>query len=361
MSRRDIYYWKCDRPAAFHGTQLRGEPDAQLAAQLREALKHHFSATRVEVSAAGGQGNHLTWNAVVDDTTMFIRMENGPENDDHLELESAVIDAVRGTGVPTPGLFGCDASRTSVPFAWQAMERIAFPDLNHWQKLHQLDVPRTAHAIGAGVARWQQIRPPGFGPFDSEIWRSREKLEGYHATYEQYFRLRLDRHLDFLVEHGFLSAVQRQEIASVIEHHEGLLQLDQGCLVHKDLALWNILGTSSSIAAFIDFDDAISGDPMDDLSLLACFHDAEFLAQAFSGYQTLRPLPAQHLRRFWLHLLRNMIVKAVIRVGAGYFDRSDSFFLIGSGSSGSDLRTFTLQRITQAVLGLREELPLSSL
>ncbi|MFN9915135.1 MAG: phosphotransferase, partial [Pirellulaceae bacterium] len=41
-----------------------------------------------------------------------------------------------------------------------------------------------------------------------------------------------------------------------------MLNLPLGCLVHKDLALWNILGTRDQIAAFIDFDDAISGDSM---------------------------------------------------------------------------------------------------
>jgi hypothetical protein len=65
-------------------------------------------------------------------------------------------------------------------------------------------------------------------------------------------------------------------------------------------------------------------------------------------------LPENHLRRFWLHLLRNMIVKAVIRVGAGYFDRDDGFFLIGSGSSGSSLREITLSKLATALRGLRE-------
>jgi hypothetical protein len=65
-------------------------------------------------------------------------------------------------------------------------------------------------------------------------------------------------------------------------------------------------------------------------------------------------VPEHHLRRFWLHLLRNMIVKAVIRVGAGYFDRDDGFFLIGSGSSGASLREITLSRLSTALLGLRE-------
>jgi hypothetical protein len=48
-----------------------------------------------------------------------------------------------------------------------------------------------------------------------------------------------------------------------------------------------------------------------------------------------------------------MIVKAVIRVGAGYFDRDSGFFLIGSGSSGADLRQFTQERIRLALNGLR--------
>jgi hypothetical protein len=49
-----------------------------------------------------------------------------------------------------------------------------------------------------------------------------------------------------------------------------------------------------------------------------------------------------------------MIVKAVIRVGAGYFDRDDGFFLISSGGSGQSLRHTTLSRLATALRGLRE-------
>ena len=100
---------------------------------------------------------------------------------------------------------------------------------------------------------------------------------------------------------------------------------------------------------------------MDDLSLLACFHDAAFLSRAFEGYQSIRPLPEEHRRRFWLHLLRNMIVKAVIRVGAGYFDRGDGFFLIGTGGSGADLKRTTHARIALALRGLASNSDLSIL
>jgi aminoglycoside phosphotransferase (APT) family kinase protein len=260
-------------------------------------------------------------------------------------VESAIITQVRGICVPTPRVLGCDATRTMVPFAWQALERINALDLNQWRKQGRLDMPRIAFDIGAAVARWQQLTYPDYGPLDAT-------LRGYHARYADYFQLRLDDHLQFLMTHGFLTASQGCQVADEIEKHRDLLEPATGCLVHKDLALWNILGSESKIAAFIDFDDAISGDPMDDLSLLACFHDAPFLKRAFEGYQSLRPLPLEYRRRFWLHLLRNMIVKAVIRVGAGYFDRKDGFFLIDSGSNGTDLKNLTHERIALALRGL---------
>lgn len=346
MSRLDIHYWKCDRPAAFHGTQSRVSPAPELQPQLHQALQDHFR-TPVTLKPAHGQGNHLTYFAETSDASMFIRVENGPERDAHISVESRILDLVRAAGVPTPKVFACDASRSRVPFAWQALERIPFPDLNHWHKQGLLNASAVAFDIGASVARWQSVRPPGFGILD-------DGLRGFHPAYADYFQLRLHEHLGFLVEKSFLTPARRCDILNEVSGHAALLSLSQGCLVHKDLALWNILGGQDHVAAFIDFDDAISGDPMDDLSLLACFHDGAFLHRAFEGYESLRPLPEEHLRRFWLHMLRNMIVKSVIRVGAGYFDRDDGFFLIGSGSSGTSLRETTLARLSLALRGLRE-------
>ena len=349
--RSAIYYWKCDRPAAFHGTS---ETRPALDAELLVALRAHFPGEDIALTPAGGQGNHVTFRTRIAGEEAFVRVEDGPERDDYLDVESRVLDAVRALGVPTPRVLAVDASRARVPFAWQVLESIPHPDLNALHKRGELDLATVAHAIGAAIARWQSITPPGFGPFDSALPR----LEGYHASYADYFHLHLDRHLRFLAERGFLSVTETNEIAAEIEHHRGLLALEHGCLVHKDLALWNILGTTTEIAAFIDWDDAISGDPMDDLSLLGCFYDGSIVARALAGYATL---PHEYRRRFWLHLLRNMIVKAVIRVGAGYFERTDGFYLIGAGSTGADLKAFTHARLAAALRGLREDLPIETL
>ena len=353
MSRAGIYYWKCDRPAAFHGTQVRLHSDSDLAEALQAELRDHFGARVVSIAPGAGQGNHLTWNAEVDGVPMFIRVENGPEKDGHLAVESSLLNRVRERGVPTPRVYGCEVRRTRVPFAWQALERIVEPDLNHWYRHGSLNPERIGFAIGEAVAKWQEITPSGFGTLDGS-------LDGLEASYPSYFMLNFERHLAFLVERDFLTHNCRTEIADIIAGHESLLALSSGCLVHKDLALWNILGTGDGITAFIDFDDAISGDPMDDLSLLGCFHDAKFVRRAFEGYQSRRALPTEHRRRFWLHLLRNMIVKAVIRVGAGYFERGAEFFMICQNGNGGQLKAFTLERILAAMRGLRDDLEIES-
>lgn len=361
MSRRDIHYWKCDRPAAFFGTGVRTSPTPEMERQLHDALEQHFQPNTLQLSPGCGQGNHLTWSAELDGKPLFIRVENGPESDEYLEMESAVLKAVADIGVRVPEVHGCDASRTQVPFAWQALERLHYPDLNHWYKQGVLDSQQVAFEIGRNIARWQSITPLGYGPLDLDVYRSTGELRGLHADYAAWFMLRLDRHLEFLTEANFLTTVQRERITSTIREHEGLLRLEQGCLVHKDLALWNILGEPNRIAAFIDFDDAISGDPLDDLSLLACFHDSDFIARAVAGYESVRRLPTEFRRRMWLHLLRNMIVKAVIRVGAGYFDRDGGLFLIGPGDDGQSLRQQTTHRIETALTGLHTNADFSTL
>jgi len=352
QNRETTYYWKCDRPSAFHGITHSHRPEYYLDS-LRAALLPHFKDDTLTLSPAGGEGNHITFVLQSAEAKYFVRVEDGPEGDNHLKVESSVMTEVRKLNLPVPEVLAVDVSRETTPYAWQVLEYSNTPDLNQHFKAGTLDSPAIAVEIGSCIAQWQALRPPGFGPFNPDILQSQNRLEGFHSSYEKYFFLHLERHLHFLVERAFITRNQAEDIDAELHRHRGLLSLDQGCLVHKDLALWNIMGTNSEITAFIDWDDAICGDSMDDLSLLACFHDARFMQGAFEGYQRIRDLPTEHRRRFWLHLLRNMIVKTVIRVGAGYFERNDGFFLIGAGTNGENLSEFTKNRIHIGLAGLK--------
>lgn len=94
---------------------------------------------------------------------------------------------------------------------------------------------------------------------------------------------------------------------------------------------------------------------MDDLSLMGVTANAPETRQIVSAYAAMRPLSAEAAGRFWLAWLRNIVFKAVIRVGAGYFKKAgDEFFLIGGGKDGSDLETTTRDKIEQALNALEK-------
>jgi aminoglycoside phosphotransferase (APT) family kinase protein len=361
QDRTGIYYWKCDRAAAFHGTEAERPANPLLETQLRGALERRFPGVPLALRPADGQGNHRTFRLSIGPQEAFVRTEDGPERDNYFDVETAVIANLHRLGIPAPRVLACDCNRTDTPFAWQVLEYLPFPDLNQHYKQGTLALEPLAESIGEAVARWQEIRPQGFGPFSAKEAHATGQLVGLHPSYSSYLFLNLDRHLTFLTDRRFFTHRQAVAVLEAITRRQDLLGIAQGCLVHKDLALWNILGSPQRIAAFIDWDDAISGDPMDDLSLLGCFYGAPVIERALAGYARVRPLPENHLAHFWLCLLRNMLVKAVIRVGAGYFTRTDSFFLIGAGGSGSDLETFTRARIDTALRGLNENSDLSIL
>lgn len=354
-ARHGIYYWKCDRASAFHGTaQGVARERPELDAQVRELVERYIGRPLSGLRDGGGQGNHLTFVARVGEREFFVRLEDGPEQDDYIAVESWVMNQVRTYGVPTPQVHASDASRREFQFAWQILDRVGQPDLNRHFKAGTLDQRGIARQLGQFIARWQMVPVEGFGPFRVDLAINGGRLGGWHATYPDYHFTRLDEHLRFLYDRAFLDGAQVARIERTFAEHRALLDLPGGCLVHKDLALWNVLGSEREISAIIDWDDCIAGDPMDDLSLLACFHDGAFLRAAFEGFESVRTLPHEHVRRFWVHLLRNMLFKAVIRVGAGYFHHGSAFFLVGANGSGATLREHTLRRIDQALRGLEE-------
>lgn len=350
INRTNIYYWKCDRPSAFRSLKKdKEEQELKLIEQsLVTLLEKKFKYTPFTLSYGSGQGNHLTYLAVNGGKTYFIRIEDGPEKDSYMMVEGKIVEEVRKMGVPVPEIFEVDTSRTKVDFAYQIMEYLEYPDLNTIHKAKQLDILAIAIDIGKNIARWQSVTPEGFGLFNSEELINEGRLVGLHKRYADYFLLNLTQHLDFLAGNNFISEFEASDLLQIIHENKRYLNLDQGCLVHKDLALWNILGHNQDIKGIIDWDDAIAGDPTDDLSLLACFYDDDVLQAALDGYTSLRPLPADFFPRFHLHLLRNMIVKAVIRVGGNYFQKSDDFFLIDSGSEGSSLERITREKLFMA-------------
>lgn len=354
-NRQDIYYWKCDRPATFYGTKRKADSGKAetLIQDLQPLISQKLAEPNLTVTLLNGKGDHLTYLIKTHTKNYFARVQDGPDNDDYMEIVSELSNRVaEQTSVPIARTIIVDSTRIDVPFAYQVVEYFEYPDLNELYKKNGIPLHSLAKQIGSDVARWQSIRLAGYGLLDSDAFRVNKRICGLHETYEKYYRLNWQKHLQFLHDNDFLSHAQVQKLEQIVDDHSRLLQLTQGCLVHKDLALWNILGTPDEVKAYIDWDDAISGDPTDDLSLLACFHDSEFMMACLDGYQSIKPLPENFSKRFWLHLIRNMVFKAVIRVGSGYFKTGKDLFLLPPGATGKSLERITKDRLWAAYNGL---------
>lgn len=348
MANRDnVYYWKCDRPDAFYAIGKSAE-DPELKEMVKAMISELFGEDST-VESAGGQGNHKVFTVQIKDKSLFVRVENGRDCDNYMGIESEIIKEVGKAGVPTPKMYYVDSSRKEWPFAYQIMENVPFEDLNRLNRKGELDLRIIMTALGRYIALWQSLNYDGFGPFNAELYESGHRLKGLHKAYKEYYYLNLDKHLEFLEINDFLRKDECLRIRNLIDENSSLLEIERGCLVHKDIALWNILGTKDRITAVIDWDDSICGDPTDDISLMGCYHTGDELERLMEGYESVKRLPADFEKRFWLHLLRNMIFKAVIRVGGDYFNRGGDFFL---SEDGSKLRETTLNRLNVAIEGL---------
>jgi aminoglycoside phosphotransferase (APT) family kinase protein len=353
--RTGIYYWKCDNPLPVEEKLLYNDKYqlADISPVVKEIFRRVYGCDPVEIENNGSGGNHYTYLVTLPDgKRYFLRADDGKGADDYMEAESAIMNEVRAAGIPCPHVHHQDTTLSIFPVRWQIMDIVDGRGLDHYHREGLLDVPKVGRQLGGYMARLHQLRYPGFGFVDTEHLRRTQGLRGLDATSADYFFKCLDRHLGFLVDHEFLSSAEAREIESLFDRHRALLDIGTGCLVHKDLAFWNIMGSPDNISAIVDWDDTILGDPADDIGILQCFHEGEVLDAVYEGYREVAPLPEPFVERTAIYMVRNLLWKAVIRTFMKYFDQSDQIFLHHQSHGGS-LRHYTRNRLEQGIDILR--------
>ncbi len=327
---------------------------ADIEPVVRDVFQHYYGSDPAEVKNNGGAGNHYTYIVTLEGgEKFFFRADDGKGNDDYMEAESAVMTAVREAGIPCPRIHHVDTSLTEFPVRWQIMDLVAGRGLDEFHRNSTLAIPEVGRQLGGYMARLHQLRYPGFGFINTEALRGTGEIQGLDAAHSSYFFKRLDDHLRFLVDSTFLQSTDAREIEGLFERHRQWIEIERGSLVHKDLAFWNMMGSTDRITAVVDWDDAVIGDPADDIGILQCFHESDVLDAVYAGYTEVAPLPEPFVPRTALYMVRNLLWKAVVRTFMKYFDNSDNLF-IGHSSHGGSLRKYTRDRLEQGLDILRK-------
>jgi len=351
-SRSNIYYWKCDNPLPVEEKLVynRKYEVADIRPLVTEIGREFFQTEEVRVRSAGGEGNHYTYVIEAGGREVFFRADDGKIADDYMVAEGAAMRLAQQHGVRVPEVYHCDVSLARHPVRFQIMELLAGQPLNNFHRRQTLDKESVGAELGTMLARLHGVQLDGFGFLDTRVLLDTGRLKGLDLSNRDFFGKRLDDHLRQLRDSGFLTAAQAGDIEKVLVRHMHLLDIPQGSLLHKDIAFWNIIGTENRIEAIIDWDDAIIGDPADDLAVLRCFFGDDILGPVYRAYAEIHPMDDAFRLRTSLYLVRNMLWKAVIRSFMKYFEIDGDFFL-ARPDGGRSLREATYDRL---FLGVEE-------
>lgn len=356
--RENIYYWKCDSPASDEHKRLTYFKDKYerpgLEDMVRVACREAMGNEPEGLVPLRADGNHIAFFVRYGAREYLFRADDGSGDDDYMLAESRVMQLAAAAGVPVPAVHHTDVTRSRCPLRFQVMDRVSEPSLNTHQRAGRLDLAAVALQLGQYLRRLHCVRLEGFGFINTERLARTGEVRGLDGRYPAYFNKRLEGHLGYLALHELLTEPVVAEIRELLRRHLPVLELSQGVLVHRDMAFWNVLGTPHRITAIIDWDDAVSGDPADDLGILHCFHDEAFMDRVMEGYWGADRPPEGFQFRVWLHLLRNMLWKTQIRHALGYFDKGSDFFLNAPGDNKPSLRALTLDRLRLAVERVRK-------
>lgn len=351
--RTNIFYWKYDSPLSDAKKRQRYFKDKYTAESQKaaRAIALEFDAAGTTPQMLGTDGNHFAYRFYVQDKAFFLRMDDGIADDEYMLAESQIMTLTRNAGLPVPKVFHTDVSLRRHPVRFQIMEFIDKPTLNQFRQAGTLDKTSIAREMGSFLKRLHAIKLPGYGFFNTEALKNGSPLCGLQQTLLDYFRTRLNDHLAATEQSGLISTSEMARIRKVIQAGEKLLADIPGVLLHRDFTCWNILGSESKIAAVIDWDDAVSADPADDIGMIHCFFPWSFIEKIQASYGIDN---AAFVKRIRLHTLRNMLWKTAIRHCLGYFGQDSSFFLNNIGEK--PLRQATQDKIRETLSTLEKTL-----
>jgi aminoglycoside phosphotransferase (APT) family kinase protein len=351
MSRERAFYWKCDCDLS-HEEKRRSyfadKYDGRTIAAARAAAEAFAGSDAIDFAHLAVDGNHFAYRFRHDGKDYFLRTDNGLGDDDYMLAESAVLGRLNSHDLPVPNVYRTDVGREQHPFRYQILDFFESPPLLRHFRDGTLDLDAIAVQSGCFLAELHAHRFPGFGFIDTRVLGATGEIRGLDTSWADYFHKCLDRHLGYLRDHALLSARDLERVEARLARHEACLELSGGVLLHRDFALWNILGGRDRIETVIDWDDVVIGDPADDIAIVNCFHEPAYMERLLSAYGETHAVDEPFMRRVSLYTLRNMLWKIKIRHEMGYFDKDDSFFL-SRNSRGITLREYSMLKVEQCL------------
>jgi aminoglycoside phosphotransferase (APT) family kinase protein len=327
-ARRSIFYLKTDIAL----------PDRRLRELHTEAAAAIVSRLPVVERLAQGLG----WPGKVTPLSVgsyhlvhrLDRCEGGPlvvrsvldglfAQDRSLLLERSVAEWLGDANQVVPATHAVNFRADGAPFDYAVLSLasgLPLRDLGDQALDEQLGI---LSEIGASLRQIHEVPASGAGLLDFD--RLNGGPVGVLERWSDYITLRLEDHVVACIAAGYVDERMAERILEMFKAMNPALQERPIRLLHGDPGAHNICVDPSSleITAYLDWEDAIAGDPLFDVAMFSSFQPHRRMPAFMAGYGLDDPLPVTEARLVALYFLRIALSKTVHRLRFGVKDKPD--------------------------------------
>ena len=208
-----------------------------------------------------------------------------------------------------------DISRSKLPFDYQIQRKVVGLDLEDHFSGTQEDYDSISIQLGEITAKLHTTKLKGFGRFDTRS--TEDELVGDVDSNQEYILLDFQQDIDALKNAEIITKKQADSVVQYFADRLDLMKIDQGVLVHYDIADHNIMFEERNVTGLIDWEAAVSSDPVLDIASMPTWKTHYPRLEKFlEGYQKIAKLPDNFEEKYKLYELRTLLWKTVFCINA---------------------------------------------
>lgn len=309
--RKHIHNWKADAP--FDSNINVGKQkysNENINTEIRKICAHLFNNSDFRIIPKMSGGNHGAYIVETSKKKYMLRTDISGVNDNYFYVESMILTKVSNLGIPVPKIVIVDTSNKFSSFKFQLMEFIEGESIN---KLFKKDTLRddTIVKIGDYLRKIHSVTiDNGFGHF--KYTPNGEELIGLVNSNFEFINCKLNSHVDSLLESDLISIATANDIKKIFVDNQKILDIPVGHLLHRDFGFYNMVGTDDEVYSINDWNDACSGDPLEDVGILAAHYEPDVLELLLTGYNST--FSGKDLLKVNIYKLRCLLYFALGRI-----------------------------------------------
>lgn len=314
--QKKIFFSKTDIPLLY-GKKIDEIPQKAAISSIKSICNTIFHSLPTLVQQFSQSTLHDVYKIIVDDQEYVIRLSrlNDLYIDYFLKVEQGIITHLREFNIPTAEIILTDLSRKIVPYDYQISRYVEGESLYMLSQQKSLS-SQYYFQLGQIIARLHSIQTKGYGAFTISSFQ-KKPLKGLYNHWRDYVICNIEKHIDYCKTNNIVDSNTQQKLQEIFLSRKYIADPTSPSLLHGDIANHNVLFHKGKIAALIDWEDAISGDPIYDISFYGTgiYKQIKLFNSFLEGYRKINRLKLNkdYKSRYWFYFVRIAIFKAVIR------------------------------------------------